>query len=229
MGNVDKKYSLKEVEYFVKQAWVDGNNNTDKNGTPSKEIYAISDDSYWAQIKEGIEGDVRIEESAVIDNYLVFYMEPETISDGEIKIHLKQKLLPAFLKDKFLSEMDDKIQSKTITGDDIDEFLCRNWGKNNMKTQIIVDAKMSNEQCDALVSEIERTAEVIGINVRTETSYKSVDDNIGLLKKEISELKYAANNNHAMTDKEKEWVDLHLGTVAERVEQIFDTNNKNKI
>ena len=98
-----------------------------------------------------------------------------------------------------------------------------------MKTQIIVDAKMSNEQCDALVSEIERTAEVIGINVRTETSYKSVDDNIGLLKKEISELKYAANNNHAMTDKEKEWVDLHLGTIIERVEQIFDTNNKNKI
>jgi hypothetical protein len=173
--------------------------------------------------------EFRIEESPVIDNYLVFYMEQETISDGEIKIHLKQKLLPAFLKDKFLSEMDDKIQSKTITGDDIDEFLCRNWGKNNMKTQIIVDAKMSNEQCDALVSEIERTAEVIGINVRTETSYKSVDDNIGLLKKEISELKYAANNNHAMTDKEKEWVDLHLGTVAERVNQIFDTNNKNKI
>jgi hypothetical protein len=173
--------------------------------------------------------EFRIEESAVIDNYLVFYMEPETINDGEIKIHIKQKLLPAFLKDKFLSEMDDKIQSKIITGDDIDDFLERNCGKDNMKTQIIIDAKMSNEQCDALVSEIERTAEVIGLNIKTEAYYKSVEDNIGLLKKEISELKYAANNNHAMTDKEKEWVDLHIGTVIELIEKIFDTNNKNKI
>lgn len=169
--------------------------------------------------------EFRIEESDVIDNYLVFYIEKETI-DGEIKIHLNQKLLPAFLKDKFLSEMDDKIKSKTITGYDIDDFIARNWGKNNMKTQIIIDAKMSNEQCDALVSEIERTAEVIGLNVRTEASYKSVEDSIGLLKKEISELKYAASNNHAMTDKEKEWVDLHLGTVIESLEKIFDTNNK---
>lgn len=169
--------------------------------------------------------EFRIEESDRVDNYLVFYTEKETISDDEIKIHFNQKLLPAFLKDKFLSEMDDKIKSQTITGYDIDDFIARNWGNNNMKTQIIIDAKMSNEQCDALVSEIERTAEVIGINVKTEASYKSVDDNIGLLKKQIYELKYASNNNHAMTEKEKEWVDLHLGTVIERLEEIF---NKNK-
>lgn len=52
MENTDKNYNLKEVERLVKQAWVDGNYNTDKNGNPSKEIYAISDESYWKQIKE---------------------------------------------------------------------------------------------------------------------------------------------------------------------------------
>ena len=116
MENTDKNYSLKEVEYFVKLAWFDGNNNTDKNGTPSYEIYAISDESYWEQIKEKIE-----------------------------------------------------------------------------------------------------------VNIRTEASHKSIDDKVVLLKKEISELKYAANNNHAMTDEEKEWSSLHLGTVIERLEKIFES------
>ena len=49
---INKTYSLEEVEQLVKQAWVDGNYNTDNNGNPSTKIYAISDESYWKQIKE---------------------------------------------------------------------------------------------------------------------------------------------------------------------------------
>jgi uncharacterized protein YodC (DUF2158 family) len=173
--------------------------------------------------------EFRIEESNTIDNYLIFYTEKETISDGEIKIHLKQKLIPAFLKDKFLKDFNVEINLCKLTSEDIDSFLERNTGNNNMKTQIIIDAKMSNEQCDALVSEIERVAEVIGINVKTEASYKSVYDNIGLLKKQIYELKNAENNNHAMTDNEKKWVDLHLGTVIERLEKIFYNSDENNM
>jgi hypothetical protein len=37
----------KEIEKkIIKKAWVDGNYNTDSNGTPSKN-YAISDDRYY--------------------------------------------------------------------------------------------------------------------------------------------------------------------------------------
>lgn len=52
----NKKYSIKKVEQLVKQAWVDGNYNTDNVGNPSSIIYSISDESYWKQIKEKILG-----------------------------------------------------------------------------------------------------------------------------------------------------------------------------
>lgn len=51
---INKKYNIQEVEQLVKQAWVDGNYNTDENGNPSNKIFAISDESYWKQIKEKI-------------------------------------------------------------------------------------------------------------------------------------------------------------------------------
>lgn len=47
-----KKYTIEKIEHLVKQAWVDGNYNTDINGNPSAKIYAVSDESYWKQIKE---------------------------------------------------------------------------------------------------------------------------------------------------------------------------------
>ena len=66
------------------------------------------------------------EESDKIEYYLLFYTEKEVIDGGEIKIHLKQEMIPAHLKDKFLSEMEDKIKSNTISKDDICDFLERN-------------------------------------------------------------------------------------------------------
>jgi predicted Zn-ribbon and HTH transcriptional regulator len=45
-----------------------------------------------------------------------------------------------------------------------------------MKTQIFVEAEMTDEQCDALVSELKHTAEIIGIKLSVTTSIKSPCD-----------------------------------------------------
>lgn len=44
-----------------------------------------------------------------------------------------------------------------------------------MKTQIIVEAEMTDEQCDALVSEIRHVSEIIGIKLAV-APYKLVQD-----------------------------------------------------
>jgi hypothetical protein len=47
-----RAYDLNEIETIVKQAWVHGAYNTDKDGNPTHEFYSTSDESYWKQIKE---------------------------------------------------------------------------------------------------------------------------------------------------------------------------------
>jgi hypothetical protein len=49
---LNKTYTIEQVERLVKQAWIDGNYNTNSVGNMPNKIYAISDESYWKQIKD---------------------------------------------------------------------------------------------------------------------------------------------------------------------------------
>lgn len=89
-----------------------------------------------------------------------------------------------------------------------------------MKTRIIIEAEMSDEQCEALLSVIERTNETIDIKTETKVSYLGttpVDEIYQPIIDELSRLEMLCNENYAMTPKEREWTSLHLRTAIERV------------
>jgi len=101
-----------------------------------------------------------------------------------------------------------------------------------MKTRIIIEAEMSDEQTEALVSEIKKTTETIGIKTKTNevmyhiryegtNTYRNMEEKVQQVTEELNKSKRACNENYVMTDKEKEWTSLHLGAAIEMVERIF--------
>lgn len=88
-----------------------------------KEFHGLSEEEIINEFKS-ITGSDNVKISP-IDGYLVFYTEHVTV-DGEIKVNIKQKIIPTHLKDLFLEQFKNKLNFNDITSEEIDKFLKEN-------------------------------------------------------------------------------------------------------
>jgi len=88
-----------------------------------KRFHGFSEEDIISEFK-AIAGSNNIEIAPII-GYLVFYTE-KIIVNNEVKINLKQKIIPTHLKEMFLEQFEGKLNSNDITGEEINKFLEEN-------------------------------------------------------------------------------------------------------
>ena len=88
-----------------------------------KRFHGLSEEDIINEFK-AIAGSNNIEIAPII-GYLVFYTE-KIIVNNEVKINLKQKIIPTHLKEMFLEQFEGKLNSNDITGEEINKFLEEN-------------------------------------------------------------------------------------------------------
>ena len=88
-----------------------------------KRFHGFSEEDVINEFK-AVAGSNNIE-IAPVAGYLVFYTEKITVND-EVKINLKQKIIPTHLKEMFLEQFKEKLNFNDITGEEINKFLEEN-------------------------------------------------------------------------------------------------------
>ena len=85
--------------------------------------------------------------------YLVFYLEQTIVNPGEVKLDIKKKLIPPYLKDKFISEVGT--DPAKITKKMIDEFLEKNDVPKPFDNNRLRDILAKNKDLEDRISKIE--------------------------------------------------------------------------
>ena len=86
--------------------------------------------------------------------YKVFYFEQNIVNPGEVKLDIKKKLIPLYLKDKFISEIGT--DPSKITEKMIDEFLEFNNVPKPFDNNRLRDMLAKNKDVEDRISKIEK-------------------------------------------------------------------------